>query len=96
MENKFNGYRGITYNGNPPCKDCTKRCVGCHSTCQIYLDWRKDYDYQKIIYRVKKANENAVDRSEILARREYVAKKLHTSKTNLKTIGGSFRNKARG
>lgn len=28
----------------PPCKDCPDRKVGCHSTCQRYLDFRKEVD----------------------------------------------------
>ena len=29
-----------------PCKGCVppKRCVGCHSSCQLYIDWKKEYD----------------------------------------------------
>ena len=24
-----------------PCKNCTDRVVGCHSTCEKYKDWKK-------------------------------------------------------
>jgi hypothetical protein len=27
-----------------PCKDCPNRKVGCHSTCEKYLDYRKEVD----------------------------------------------------
>jgi len=29
-----------------PCKGCVppKRHVGCHATCQLYIDWKKEYD----------------------------------------------------
>ena len=27
-----------------PCKECEKRCVGCHSSCEEYLEWRKQWD----------------------------------------------------
>ena len=27
-----------------PCKDCDKRHATCHSTCQDYLTWKKEYD----------------------------------------------------
>jgi hypothetical protein len=27
-----------------PCKNCPNRKVGCHSTCQKYLDFRKEVD----------------------------------------------------
>lgn len=29
---------------NVPCKDCPNRQVGCHSTCEKYLDFRKEVD----------------------------------------------------
>lgn len=27
--------------GNPPCKDCKNRELGCHSKCEQYVNWRK-------------------------------------------------------
>ena len=27
-----------------PCKGCTDRQIGCHSTCQRYQDAKKDWD----------------------------------------------------
>lgn len=29
---------------NAPCKDCTDRIVGCHSTCEKYKLFRSDLD----------------------------------------------------
>lgn len=29
-------------NSTPPCKDCSDRCVGCHSTCAKYTEWAKN------------------------------------------------------
>lgn len=29
------------------CKDCQKRYVGCHSECEEYQAFRKDYEEQK-------------------------------------------------
>ena len=26
---------------NPPCKDCKKRNVGCHSNCREFLFWKR-------------------------------------------------------
>ena len=26
---------------NPPCKGCKDRPLGCHSTCEVYKDWKK-------------------------------------------------------
>lgn len=25
-----------------PCKDCQERMVGCHSSCQKYIDWSSE------------------------------------------------------
>ena len=30
-----------------PCRYCTDRVVGCHSTCKKYIDWKKEYDERK-------------------------------------------------
>lgn len=30
-----------------PCKDCSKRCVGCHSTCEDYIDWKAEHDAER-------------------------------------------------
>ena len=27
-----------------PCRDCKERQVGCHATCNKYIEWRKEYD----------------------------------------------------
>lgn len=29
---------------NGPCKDCLNRFLGCHSTCDIYKDWKVEND----------------------------------------------------
>ena len=36
-------------NVNSPCKDCQKREVGCHSTCEVYTTFRKEREavYEK-------------------------------------------------
>lgn len=26
----------------PPCYDCSDRAAGCHSTCEKYIEWRKN------------------------------------------------------
>lgn len=31
-------------NGSAPCKDCEKRYLGCHSSCDDYISYRKDRD----------------------------------------------------
>lgn len=30
------------YEGQPPCKDCKKREVGCHANCVAYKEWKKN------------------------------------------------------
>lgn len=40
------GYR--TSVSNAPCKDCTKRCVGCHSTCEEYIDFNKKAEEERL------------------------------------------------
>lgn len=30
-----------------PCKDCMERYIGCHSSCDRYIGWRKEFDEQK-------------------------------------------------
>ena len=32
------------FNQNCPCKKCTERHQGCHSSCELYITWRKDLD----------------------------------------------------
>ena len=31
----------------PPCKNCQKRTIGCHSACPEYLAYRKDLEEKK-------------------------------------------------
>jgi len=27
-----------------PCRNCSKRVLGCHSNCKDYIDWKKNID----------------------------------------------------
>ena len=36
------------------CHNCDKRYVGCHSNCVEYLDWRQQYDAERMCIREKK------------------------------------------
>ena len=36
-----------SYAGTCPCKICTKRHLGCHSKCDLYIGWKDDNDYFK-------------------------------------------------
>lgn len=30
------------------CKDCTKRCLGCHSTCEGYIAQKAEHDERRL------------------------------------------------
>lgn len=30
-----------------PCKNCSARNVGCHSTCESYISWKKRFEEKK-------------------------------------------------
>lgn len=32
---------------NSPCKDCTERCVGCHSRCVKYKEWQAIHETER-------------------------------------------------
>jgi len=32
------------FSQNCPCKGCDKRCIGCHSDCEQYKEWKTDRD----------------------------------------------------
>ena len=58
-----------------PCRNCTKRVVGCHSTCKDYKDWKKeDQERKDIIYKNK--NKERFYRSTATT-------KLHRKKRNM-------------
>lgn len=46
-----------------PCKDCPNREVGCHSTCDKYIVFRKERDELNKIINKKKEEEYAIDRT---------------------------------
>jgi hypothetical protein len=47
---------------NYPCKGCTDRVVGCHSTCQKYQDAKAEYESEKAaILKSKKAENDYAD-----------------------------------
>lgn len=40
----------LTSNGRFPCKDCKKRYLGCHDSCEEYQDAKKENEeYKKIV-----------------------------------------------
>ena len=48
-----------------PCKDCKERHVGCHSTCEKYLEWNKKWVDNKIKISEKKYLMKQIDSHEI-------------------------------
>lgn len=45
MDSNFNRPFGITH--IKCCKDCKKRTVGCHSTCDVYIAERAKFDEER-------------------------------------------------
>ena len=50
---------------NSPCKDCKERQVGCHSTCEKYLEWNKKWVDNKIKISEQKYLMKQIDSHEI-------------------------------
>lgn len=48
---KFN--RDYQYKAVSPCKDCTKRSVNCHGTCEEYIEFQKQLDQEKEERRIR-------------------------------------------
>ena len=44
-----------------PCRDCTERIIGCHSTCNRYSEWSAEHKRQKDEIRRKRDEHNAVN-----------------------------------
>lgn len=61
--------------GNPPCKDCTKRQLGCHSTCKDYIEWNKAHLKEKARLQEKERLDNAsISMDESISRKHTRAK----------------------
>ena len=45
----FEHFKTATYYNakENPCKDCQKRCAGCHAICQLYLEWQKKHEVER-------------------------------------------------
>ena len=50
-----------------PCKNCTKRTIGCHSNCEDYHQFREDIDYQHS----NRNKEHFAEAYQIEVRRDY-------------------------
>lgn len=46
---------------NYPCKDCTERTVGCHSTCEKYLSVKNVYKAETSMINKAKAEQDNFD-----------------------------------
>ena len=57
-----------------PCKDCTKRVVGCHSTCKDYKDWKEE--------QVKRRDTIFKNKRKEMYYRSAATTKLHRKKRN--------------
>lgn len=43
----------------PPCKDCKKRQIGCHSVCPEYNEYNKEREkYRELAYKQKMLDNN--------------------------------------
>jgi len=46
-----------------PCKDCSLRVVGCHSSCSLYSDWKNKKDKELLIRKHEAEDKDLVVRS---------------------------------
>ena len=44
-----------------PCLNCEKRHVGCHSSCEEYDEFKRNFSEKKEISRKQKENQNIVN-----------------------------------
>lgn len=45
----------------PPCeRDCPDRCIGCHSKCEKYIEWKAKEDKLKSVYDEARKDEKVV------------------------------------
>lgn len=58
------------------CKDCRKRHIGCHGSCQRYLDEAKAANAERERLRKEKKGENEADAVLHMARRNFWLKRI--------------------
>lgn len=51
------------------CRNCKKRQIGCHATCQDYIEWRKAYDRERKQIQERLRSERIADEDYHSARR---------------------------
>lgn len=59
----------------PPCKDCLRRSVGCHSGCRAWNEWkaeeaRKRSQFDKFLSRERMFREASAERDAKILRRQ--------------------------
>lgn len=62
----------------PPCKDCPDRCIGCHSNCGKYIEWKAKEEKRKSVYDEMRKDSNVVNdyvRETVLRNKEMFAKR---------------------
>lgn len=69
----------MTTKKDNPCKDCSDRHVGCHATCERYLEWQTTYyEYKEKVFtersKQNRLDKYSIDRS-IAAKKRYRRKK---------------------
>ena len=66
---KYSGNFNGNFNGvnskTSPCKNCTKRYVGCHGDCLEYMDWRQAVDTERERVQELKQHENMIRSDQI-------------------------------
>ena len=66
---KYSGHFNGNFNGVnskiSPCKNCTKRYVGCHGECLEYIDWRQSVDIEREHLHEAKQQENMIRSDQI-------------------------------
>lgn len=63
-----------------PCKDCTRRVVGCHSACEDYAQYRKRYDAARVDALKGCQAEVSADTYAALSRRRHQQRKRSNKK----------------
>lgn len=59
---------------NSPCKGCTNRIVGCHSTCRDYNEYKVNHEWELELIRREKQKE-LIANDYIAYRNEYYSKR---------------------
>ena len=59
----------------PPCKDCQKRTMACHTSCKDYKNWKADHDNRKAEIVEKERTANQIKAAKIEFVTEYKKRK---------------------